>query len=142
VISKYLSGSTPLTVNLFNFSSAGRAEPRQLTSANSINRLTDITFSGSTFSASLPAQSITLFVRPPGLASPTFSSAASASPSTVNPGSTTTITASVSCITGSLTNGIVDLEIYDPAGTRVAQQYWTAQSFTTNQTRTYTYVWT
>jgi hypothetical protein len=143
VISKYLSGTTPVTVNLANFTSAGRAEPRQLTAANSINRLADITFGGSGFSTSLPAQSITLFVVPAGTAAaPTFSSSAGASPSTVNPGATTTITTNVTCTGGSLTNGIVDLEIYNPAGTRVTQQYWTAQSFTTSQSRTYTYVWT
>jgi len=142
VLSKYLSGNTPVTVSLVNFSSAGRAEPWQLTSANSINRLTNITFTGSSFSATLPAQSITLFVIPAGAATPAFASSASGSPSTVNPGATTTITTTVTCTTSSLTNGIVDLEIYNPAGTRVVQQFWTAQSFTTNQSRNYTYVWT
>ncbi len=142
VLSKYLSGSTPLTVSLAGFTSAGRAEPWQLTSGNAINRLSNINFTGTSFSTSLPAQSITLFVLPAGAAAPTFSSSASGSPSTVNPGATTTITTSVTCTGGSLSNGIVDLEIYNPSGTRVAQQYWTAQSFTTNQLRTYNYVWT
>jgi len=143
VLSKYLSGNTPVTVNLSGFTSAGRAEPWQLTSANAINRLSNINFGGTSFSATLPAQSITLFVVPVGSAqSPTFSSSASGSPSTVNPGATTTITTSVTCTASSLSNGIVDLEIYNPAGTRVVQQFWSAQSFTTNQNRTYTYVWT
>ncbi len=34
----------------------------QLTAANTISRLTDVSFSGNTFGATLPAQSITLFV--------------------------------------------------------------------------------
>jgi Glycoside hydrolase family 44 len=142
VLSKYLSGTTPVTVNMANFTSQGVAQPWQLTSSNSINRLADISFGGSSFSASLPAQSITLFVIPRGAAAPTLSSSATASPSTVSPGSTSTITASFTCTGGSLAGGIVDLEVYNPSGSRVAQQFWTGQSFATGQVRTYTYVWT
>jgi PKD repeat protein len=64
VISKYLSGSTPVTVSLANFTSQGTAQVWQLTSANSIARLSDIVFAGSSFTAALPAQSVTLFVVP------------------------------------------------------------------------------
>ena len=59
VISKYLSGSTPATINLANFANAGTIW--RLTAANTINRLSDITFSGSSFNVTLPQQSITLF---------------------------------------------------------------------------------
>ncbi len=62
VISKVLSGSTPVTVNLANFAAAGSAQAWQLTSANAITRLADVGFGGSTFTASVPAQSITLYV--------------------------------------------------------------------------------
>jgi len=62
VISKVLSGSTPVTVNLANFAAAGSAQAWQLTSANAITRLPDINFGGSTFATSVPAQSITLYV--------------------------------------------------------------------------------
>ncbi len=143
VLSKYLSGSTPLTVSLANFVAAGRAEVWQLTSSNSIAHLADINFSGTSFSATLPAQSITLFVVPAGSGtSPTFTSSASAAPATVAPGASTTITTTVTCTGGSLSNGIIDLEIYNASGTKVAQQYWTAQSFASNGARTYTYAWT
>jgi hypothetical protein len=64
VISKYLSGNTPATINLANFPHNGSAQVWQLTAANSINRLTDVSFSGNTLGATLPAQSITLFVLP------------------------------------------------------------------------------
>jgi PKD repeat protein len=64
VINKYLSGSTPATVNLANFANGGTAQVWQLTSANTINHLSDITFSGSSFNVTLPQQSITLFVIP------------------------------------------------------------------------------
>ena len=62
VISKVLSGSTPVTVNLANFAASGVAQAWQLTSANAITRLTDVSFSGSSFATSVPAQSITLYV--------------------------------------------------------------------------------
>ncbi|HEY2396853.1 MAG TPA: glycoside hydrolase family 44 protein [Rudaea sp.] len=62
VISKVLSGSTPVTVNLANFAAAGVVQAWQLTSANAITRLTDMSFGGSSFATSVPAQSITLYV--------------------------------------------------------------------------------
>ena len=74
-ISKYLSGSTPTTINLANFPHNGTAQVWQLTAANNINRLADISFIGNSFSAALPAQSITLIVLPAASAnqSPTAS---------------------------------------------------------------------
>ena len=62
VISKYLSGNTPASFNIANFPHNGVAQVWQLTGANAISRLTDVSFSGNTFGATLPAQSITLFV--------------------------------------------------------------------------------
>jgi PKD repeat protein len=64
VISKYLSGTTPVTVALNNFSAAGTAQVYQLTSANAISHLSDLALSGSTVSFTAPAQSITLLVLP------------------------------------------------------------------------------
>jgi len=66
VISKYLSGSTPATINVANFANGGTAQVWQLTSSNTINHLSDISFSSSSFNATLPQQSITLFVIPAG----------------------------------------------------------------------------
>ena len=66
VISKYLSGSTPATINLANFANAGTAQVWRLTSSNVISRLSDVSFSGSSISVTLPQQSITLFVIPAG----------------------------------------------------------------------------
>ncbi|CAN5667055.1 glycoside hydrolase family 44 protein [soil metagenome] len=62
VISKYLSGNTPTTINLANFAQNGTAQVWQLSATNTISRLSDINFSGNNLSATLPAQSITLFV--------------------------------------------------------------------------------
>jgi PKD repeat protein len=57
-----ISGTTPVTLNLANFQAAGTAQRWQLTSTNTITRLADVSFSGSTLSTSVPGQSITLFV--------------------------------------------------------------------------------
>ena len=62
VISKVLSGSTPVTVNLANFASGSSAQAWQLTSSNAITRIADVPVASGKLSASVPAQSITLFV--------------------------------------------------------------------------------
>ena len=64
VISKQLTGSTPATINLANFSNRPTAEAWQLTSANAIVRLADVPLAGSTLSVTVPPQSITLLVVP------------------------------------------------------------------------------
>ena len=64
VVSKVLSGTTPVTVSLSNFSPATTAATWQLTSANAITHLSDIAISNATLSATVPAQSVTLFVIP------------------------------------------------------------------------------
>jgi hypothetical protein len=66
VINKQLNNAAVLTVNLANFAPNGTAQVWQLTSANTIGRLTDLAFSGNSFSNTVPAQSITLFVLPAG----------------------------------------------------------------------------
>ena len=65
VISKGLSGSTPVTVTLTNFAPATSAQVWQLTSANTISRLADVPVTDR-FSTSVPPQSVTLFVVPAG----------------------------------------------------------------------------
>jgi len=64
VISKYLSGNTPASFNIGNFPHDGTSQVWQLTGANTITRLTDISFVGNNFALNLPAQSITLLVLP------------------------------------------------------------------------------
>ncbi|HEX4945354.1 MAG TPA: glycoside hydrolase family 44 protein [Blastocatellia bacterium] len=80
VVSKVLSGSTTTTINLANFTHTGVAQVWQLTSANTINRLANINFSGGSFSTSLPPQSITLFVIPAAFGNQPPVAAATASP--------------------------------------------------------------
>lgn len=74
VINKYLANNTPVTINLANYSPSSTAERWQLAS-NAITRATDVTINGSQLSASLPPQSVTLFVlksgsTPPGNQAP------------------------------------------------------------------------
>jgi hypothetical protein len=68
VINKQLSSGAVTTVNLANFLPAGTAQVWQLTSANAITRLSDLSFSGSTFTSTVPLQSITLFILPAAIA--------------------------------------------------------------------------
>jgi len=80
VISKYLSGSTSATINLANFAHAGTAQVWQLTSANAINRLSDVNLAGNSLNATLPAQSVTLYVIPASSGNQPPVASASASP--------------------------------------------------------------
>jgi PKD repeat protein len=80
VVSKVLSGSTPVTVSIANFPAAGTAQAWQLTSANAITRLPDLAFSGSSFTASVPAQSVTLYVVAGGTPNTPPTAVASANP--------------------------------------------------------------
>ena len=64
VINKQLGAGALPTINLANFAAAGTAQVWQLTSANTITRLSDLSFTGSTITNTVPAQSITLFVVP------------------------------------------------------------------------------
>ena len=82
VINKYLSGSTPATINLSNFTAQGTAQVWQLTSTNTITRLADKTLSGGSLSMTLPAQSVTLFVIPAGTTNAPPIAVASATPQT------------------------------------------------------------
>jgi Glycoside hydrolase family 44/SdrD B-like domain len=72
IVGKQLSGDTPVTVNLANFTSAGQAQVWQLTSANAISRLNDLSYTGNSLQLSVPAQSVTLLVLPKGTAAPAY----------------------------------------------------------------------
>ena len=61
-----VAGSTPVTLPLSNYAAGPSAQAWQLTSANAITRLTDVALSGSTLTTTVPGQSVTLFVVPPG----------------------------------------------------------------------------
>src|SRR5579871_2371632 len=64
VINKVLSGDTPVTINLANFAAGSAAQVWQLTATNAITQLSDVSISNAAISATVPPQSITLFVVP------------------------------------------------------------------------------
>jgi len=66
VINKQIGSNAVVNIALTNFLPAGTAQVWQLTSASTISRLSDLNFTGGTFSNTLPAQSVTLFVLPSG----------------------------------------------------------------------------
>lgn len=64
VINKGASASAPVTLSLANFAPGAAAQAWQITSANAITRLADVPVTGGALSATVPAQSVTLFVIP------------------------------------------------------------------------------
>ena len=70
LINKGLLAAAPLQVALANFTPSAAAQTWQLTSANSITRLADTPLTGGGLSLTVPAQSITLLIVPPAVASP------------------------------------------------------------------------
>jgi len=65
-INKQIGSNAPVKIALTNFLPAGTAQVWQLTAGNAITHLSDLNFTGASFSNTLPAQSVTLFVLPVG----------------------------------------------------------------------------
>jgi hypothetical protein len=70
VINKQLSISAAAAVTITNRLLSGTGQVWQLTSANTITHLSDISFGGTTFTSTVPPQSITMFVLPQGTTPP------------------------------------------------------------------------
>jgi hypothetical protein len=66
VVNKQFLAAALTTISLNGFLPAASAQVWQLTSANTINHLSDVTLNGNAISNSLPPQSVTLFVVPRG----------------------------------------------------------------------------
>ncbi len=64
VINKDLNNASPINVAITNFVALGTAQRWQLTSANAINQLSNVTLTNGVLSDMVPAQSITLYVLP------------------------------------------------------------------------------
>lgn len=73
----------------------------------------------------------------PSAGNPTFSATATASPNPATQNSSTTMTVNVTCTANSMTNGSVSIVVLDPNGAVAQTTPETSQSFTTNQTLTY-----
>ncbi|MCM3881571.1 MAG: hypothetical protein ND807_15795 [Vicinamibacterales bacterium] len=70
IVCKYLSANTTAVINIANLQSGAAAQVWQLTAANSITRLADVSVSGGGMTLSLPPQSVTLLVVPRGSTPP------------------------------------------------------------------------
>jgi hypothetical protein len=68
VVSKYLTGTAPIVLNVTNFTGNGTAQVWQLNSSNAIAPLSALPYSAGTLQTVVPGQSVTLFVLPPGSA--------------------------------------------------------------------------
>jgi hypothetical protein len=64
-VNKYLTGTTPLVINVTNFTGTGTAHVWQLNASNVIAALPDVGFTNGLLQATVPNQSVTLFVLPP-----------------------------------------------------------------------------
>jgi len=64
-----------------------------------------------------------------------YTTSATSSPATVTRPGTVALTASVKSATAG--SALIDMEVYNAAGTKVFQQAWDSQSFTAGQTRTF-----
>ncbi|MDO8604610.1 MAG: hypothetical protein Q7K40_04440 [bacterium] len=60
---------------------------------------------------------------------------------TYTPGQEVSITASIANTGGDLINGIIDVEVYDTAGTKVYQKYFEKQNISANTAQKYPVVW-
>ncbi|MDX1933117.1 MAG: glycoside hydrolase family 44 protein [Capsulimonadales bacterium] len=148
-INKVLSGNTPVTLNLAGFAAKGAVQVYQLTSANVIKRLADLTPSvntstqATTVTTTVPPQSVTLFVlgQQP-VQNQTLGTSAVANPSTVKINSKTTITLTVTNDATPRMGSIINMEIYDAAGAKVYQRYAAGQNLVANAVRSYKWDWT
>jgi len=132
-------GSTPVTVSLANFPNSGTAQVWQINSASQtvIAHLADLAISSNNVVATVPSQSITLFVIPPGAIS---------SPPSVPTGLAATVGSGTVTLTWNAGGGATSYTVarstvhggpYSPAGTPTTTTY--TDSGLTNGT-TYYYV--
>jgi len=153
IINKDPSNSATVTVNLSNgaFSSSGTRQDfgvgnfpaGSMWPSSGISTSTISGIGANSFTVTVPAYTVSNFIIPKGTVSnPTFTATASASPSTIAPGATGTITASFKDIGVAASNVVTDIEVYNSAGTKVAQQTYSGQNFTAGGTNTYNWSWT
>jgi hypothetical protein len=65
VVSKYLTGTTPLVINVTNFTGNGTAQVWQLNASNVIAQLPSLAYTNGALQTTVPGQSVTLLVLPP-----------------------------------------------------------------------------
>lgn len=78
---------------------------------------------------------------PPPSSAPVFRDTTNAG-SQISAGTPSTITVTIEDVSGALTSGIVDIEVYDSSNQRAMQKFVEGQSFTSGTSRSYTAEWT
>lgn len=73
---------------------------------------------------------------------PGFSQTTTVSPGSVQVNGSTTIKTTITVTSGSFSDGIVDIEIYDPSWNKVAQQHFDHQSIAAGASAPYSFTWT
>jgi hypothetical protein len=121
-----------VTVNLANFVATNTAQVWQLTSANIINHLSDVAVSGNALTTTVPAQSITLFVLPPGAVAPP--------PPPPEPVLTGARMTSSNTVTFWLTNGVAGLSYVIQSSTDLTNTNWPPLQTNTLTTSSNSYV--
>jgi hypothetical protein len=90
----------------------------------------------------IPAGPTTEPTSPPNAQAPKFTSSVVLSATSVSAGASVDITATVTATGGPLSGAIIDIEVYDAAGSKVGQQFVNGQAFFYGQSRDYHYTWT
>ena len=90
--------------------------------------------------ASAPTATPTPTAVPTQVTQPGFTSSATVAPASVARGAPVTIAAAVRSQTAAA--ALIDVEVYNAAGVKVAQQVWDSQSFAAGQQRTFSFAWT
>lgn len=91
------------------------------------------------FTQTIAPYSVTTVVMSPSTASPTFSDTTSVAPSTVSNNQNTLISTTFTDTSGWLSNGILDMEVYNSSGQQIAQHYVSGQNMIPNQSVTETW---
>ena len=86
-----------------------------------------------------PTQTITPTPSPTSTGAATFTTTATSNPVSLTSGATETV--SVKVVSSAATNALVDVEIYNAAGSKVAQQWFDNQAFVAGTGRTYKMVY-
>ncbi len=133
----YANGGLPLTTGTGGASSSGAGSGSGAGGSGGSS-----SSSGATSSSGAGSSSGTGSSSGSGSTSPTFTASASVAPASVVAGQTATITATVKDTGAALTGGVVDIEVYDASSTKVGQQFFSSQSFSTKQSLAYSYPWT
>ncbi len=138
LINKDPSNSYKVKVSLSNFTPASKAN--LYTFGEGSTKIGSSTASGigASFSQTIKPYSLTTLVIPPSGGTPA-TTATKVSASSVTAGSSVTVTTTVTAGSAAISNGVIDLELCDAWGGRIAQKTWTGETLSAKQSQTLTW---